>query len=168
MADKVAPAHRLTIADEGLRYRRLTRLMFSLIWLIPALLATLQWMLVGDPNEKQYGFLAVLVWQGSGWLLWIVWSQMILTLVSVVPLGTGRTARWVAVHAAATLLACAVNSVTIAWLHHIFSTTTSHPFSLDLRVAIINNLDFQLVLYWAVLGAAYMVEIREAVSGARP
>ncbi len=158
MTDKVAPTQRLTIADEGERYRRLTRLIFAVIWFIPALLATLQWMLVADIPEKNYGFLTVFVWQGAGWLLWIVWSQMILTLVSVVPLGTGRTARWVMVHAAATLLACAVNSLTIAWMDHTFSTAPEHPFSLDLRTALINNLDFQLVLYWAVLGAAYMVE----------
>ena len=158
MTDKVAPTQRLTIADEGERYRQLTRLIFTVIWLIPALLATLQWLLVADAPDSNYGFFSVLVWQGSGWLLWIVWSQMILTLVSVVPLGTGRTARWIMVHAAATVLACGVNLLTIAWMDHNFAPAPGRPFSADLKTALINNLDFQLVLYWAVLGAAYMVE----------
>jgi len=158
MAEKVASSQPLTFADEGARFRQITRLLFSAVWIIPALLAALQLFLVGDASGGHYGLGTALVWQGSTWLPWAIWSQLILSLVGVVPLGTGRTARWVAIHAIIMCLVCAVNTLWIAWLDHSFAADHIQPFALDLRVVLVNNLDFQVVLYWAVLGAAYMVE----------
>jgi LytS/YehU family sensor histidine kinase len=54
---------------------------------------------------------------------------------------------------------CTANVLAIAWLDHVFGAVgqvTSYAFAL--RVVVVNHLDFQVVLYWAVLGAAYMVE----------
>lgn len=158
MPEKVASSHPLTIADEGARLRRLTRVLFALVWLVPALLATLQLWLVGDASGRHYGLGTALVWQGATWLLWGVWSQLILSLVGRVPLGTGRLIKWIATHVAIMSIICAVNTISQAWLDHVFTADHVAPLALDLRLVLVNNLDFQVVLYWAVLGAAYMVE----------
>jgi signal transduction histidine kinase len=158
MAEKVALSQPLTIADEGVRFRRFTRVLFAAIWLVPGLLATLQLTLVGDTSGRPYGFGTALVWQGSAWLLWILWSQLILTLVRLVPLGAGRMGQWLAVHAATMCVVCAANILAIASLDHAFAIGHDRPFALDVRVVLVSILDFQVVLYWAVLGAAYMVE----------
>ncbi len=158
MAQKVASSQPLTLADEGRRLGQLTRLLFATVWLIPAMLAALQLSLVGDASGRHYGLGTALVWQGSTWLLWGVWSQLILSLVTLVPLGAGRTGRWIAMHVAIMSIVCALNTLCIAWLDHLFTVDHVQPFAIDLRVVLVNNLDFQVVLYWAVLGAAYMVE----------
>ena len=155
----VASSQSLTIADEGARLRVLTRIGFALVWLIPGTLAALQLTIFGDASGTHYGFWRALVWQGAAWLLWSVWSQAILTLVDRVKLRTGRIWRWVGVHVAATLLICSLNVMALAWLDHEFATigrVTSYAFAV--RLVLVNHLDFQVVLYWAVLGAAYMVE----------
>ncbi|MES2524289.1 MAG: histidine kinase [Gemmatimonadota bacterium] len=136
----------------------MTRLLFAAFWLIPSVLAAGRVALLGDPSGNSYGLGTALVWQGSIWLLWSIWSQFILSLVGLVPLGSGRVTRWFAIHLATMSVVCMVNSVAVAWLGHVFSVNHDVPFALDLRLALFNNLDFQVVLYWAVLGAAYMVE----------
>jgi signal transduction histidine kinase len=158
MAEKVALSTPLTIADEGVRFRRLTRTLFAALWLVPGILAALQLTLVGDASGRSYGFGTALVWQGSPWLLWVLWSQLILTLVGLVPLGAGRMAQWLAVHAATMCVVCAMNILAIAWLDHAFAHGHDRPFANDVRTVLVSTLDFQVVLYWAVLGAAYMVE----------
>jgi two-component system, LytTR family, sensor kinase len=158
MVEKVASSQPLTIADEGVRFQRLTRLLFAALWVVPSLLAAIQLSLVGDASGTPYGFGHALVWQGSTWLLWSLWSQLILSLVTLVPLGAGRMGRWLAVHAVTMCAVCAANAVAIAWLDRTFGIGTNGPFEADLRRVLVDNLDFQVVLYWAVLGAAYMAE----------
>ncbi len=159
MGSKVAPFQPLTIADQGMRFKRLTRVLFATVWLIPGVLAALQLTFFGDASGTHYGLGHALVWQGSAWLIWSVWSQVILTLVDRVKLGTGRLASWVAIHVAATFLICAVNVMAIAWLdHRFFHTGQVQTYGYTLRSVMVNHFDFQVVLYWAVLGAAYMVE----------
>ena len=106
MVEKVASSQPLTIADEGVRFQRLTRPLFAAVWLVPSLLAAIQLALVGDASGTPYGFVDALVWQGSTWLLWSLWSQLILSLVGLVPLGSGRAARWFAVHIATMSVVC--------------------------------------------------------------
>jgi two-component system, LytTR family, sensor kinase len=149
----------LTIADEGLRLRRFTRLLFALVWVVPAVLASLQMRLVGDASGTHYSFGTALLWQGAAWMLWSLWSQLILTLVDRVKLDTARLLPWIATHVAATALVCTADVLAIAWLDHTFGAVgqaTSYSFAV--RLVVVNHLDFQVVLYWAVLGAAYMVE----------
>ena len=149
----------LTIADEGARLKGITRLLFALVWVIPGLLATVQLTVFGDAVGTHYGLMHALVWQGSAWLTWGVWSQVILTLVDRVKLGTGRIAGWVAIHVFATLVICAANLLMIAWLDYRFvHASEGQRFTYALRSVLVNHLDFQVVLYWAVLGVAYMVE----------
>ncbi len=154
-----APVLPLTIADEGMRLRRLTRLLFALVWVVPAVLAGLQMRLVGDASGTHYSLGTALLWQGSAWMLWSLWSQLILTLVDRVKLDTARILPWLTVHIGVTAIVCTANVLAIAWLDHVFGAlgqVTSYAFAL--RVVLVNHLDFQVVLYWAVLGAAYMVE----------
>ena len=158
MVEKVASSQPLTIADEGVRFQRLVRLLFAALWIVPGLLAALQLSLVGDASGRSYGFGQALVWQGSTWLLWSIWSQVILSRVALVPLGAGRMGRWIGVHAVTMCAICAVNAVAIAWLDRTFGTGSAGPFQSDLRRVLVDSLDFQVVLYWAVLGAAYMAE----------
>jgi len=155
----------LTIADEGARFKGMTRLLFALVWVIPGLLATVQLTIFGDAAGTHYGLMHALVWQGSAWLTWGVWSQVILTLVDRVKLGTGRIAGWVAIHVLATLVICAANLLMIAWLDYRFvHALEGQRFGYALRSVFVNHLDFQVVLYWAVLGAAYMVEVVKSVA----
>jgi signal transduction histidine kinase len=154
-----SPTQPLTIADEGLRLRRVTRILFAAVWIIPAVLASLQMTLVGDASGAHYSVGTALIWQGSTWLLWSLWSQLILTLVDRVKLDTARLLPWLTVHIGASALVCIIDVFVIAWLDHVFGAVgqvTSYAFTL--RVVLVNHLDFQVVLYWAVLGAAYMVE----------
>ena len=155
----VASSQSLTIADEGARLRRMTRWLFAVVWLVPGVLAALQVTLVGDASGTHYGFGRALVWQGAHWLIWSVWSQVILTLVDRVRLSGGRLGTWIGVHIGATVVVCLVNVLALAWLEHVFAElgqVTSYAFAV--RMALATHLDFQVVLYWAVLGAAYMVE----------
>jgi signal transduction histidine kinase len=154
-----APVSPLTIADEGLRLRRFTRLLFAVVWIVPAVLASLQMRLVGDASGTHYSIGTALLWQGSAWLLWSLWSQLILTLVDRIQLDTARMLPWLTSHIVVTAIVCTANVLAIAWLDHVFGAVgqvTSYAFAL--RVVVVNHLDFQVVLYWAVLGAAYMVE----------
>ncbi len=154
-----ASSHPLTIADEGARLRRLTRILFAIVWVIPSGLAALQLTVVGDASGTHYGIGTSLLWQGSAWMLWGLWSQLLLTLVDKVQLDTARVLPWLSIHAGMTVIISAANVLAIAWLDHVFGAVgqvTSYAFSL--RVVLVNHLDIQVVLYWAVLGAAYMVE----------
>lgn len=159
MTATVAPIQPLTIADQGVRLRRLTRLFFAIVWIIPASLAAVQLTIVGDASGSHYSLGTALLWQGSAWMLWSLWSQLILTLVERVKLDTARALPWIATHVAATAVVCVADVLAIAWLDHVFGAVgqvTSYAFAV--RLVLVNHLDFQVVLYWAVLGAAYMVE----------
>lgn len=149
----------LTIADEGLHLRRLTRLLFALVWIVPGVLAALQMTLVGDASGAHYSLGTALLWQGSAWMIWSLWAQLILFLVDRVKLDTARALPWLALHAGTTVLVTGINVLVIAWLDHVFGAVgqiTSYAYAV--RVVLVNHLDIQVVLYWAVLGAAYMVE----------
>lgn len=149
----------LTIADEGLRQRRLTRALFAGIWVVPSSLAALQLTVVGDASGTHYGLGTALLWQGSAWMLWGLWSQLILTLVKRVELDTTRMLPWLSLHLAMTVVISGANVLAIAWLDHVFGAVgqvTSYAFAV--RIVLVNHLDIQVVLYWAVLGVAYMVE----------
>jgi len=149
----------ITIADEGQRLNRVTRVLFAFVWVIPGLLAAFQLTIVGDASGRHYGIWHALVWQGSAWLIWSVWSQLILTLVDRVKLGTGRLTAWIAIHVAATFAISATNVFAIAWLdHRFFHTEQPQTYASAVRSVLVNHFDSQVVLYWAVLGAAYMVE----------
>ena len=149
----------VTIADEGVRLRRLTRLLFAVVWVIPAVLAALQLTLVGDASGAHYSVATALLWQGASWMLWGLWSQVVLTLVDRVKLDTTRILPWITVHVAVSAVICTANVFAIAWLDHVLGAigqVTSYAFAV--RMVLVNHLDFQVVLYWAVVGAAYMVE----------
>ena len=158
MPEKVASSPPLTIADEGVRFQRLTRLLFAVVWLVPGVLAAIQLTLVGSSSGQHYGLGRALLWQGSAWMLWGIWSQIILSMVGWVKLGTGRTGQWFAIHLVSMCVVCAASIVAIAWLDHVFALGHTRSFVEDIRATAVNHLDFQVVLYWAVLGAAYMVE----------
>jgi hypothetical protein len=147
----VAPSPPLTIADEGQRLRRLTRVLFAAVWVVPAGLSALQFAFVGDASGTHYDLGTALLWQGTAWMIWGLWSQVILTLVDRVKLDTARLMPWLALHLTATAVVCAANVLTIAWLDHLFGAigqVTSYRFAL--RVAVVNHLDIQVVLYWAI------------------
>ena len=149
----------VTIADEGARLRRLTRLLFAVGWVVPAMLAALQMSVIGDIAGVHYALGTALLWQGPSWLMWGAWSQIVLTLVDRVKLDTARLLPWLGTHLAVSAGICATNVLAIAWLDHVFGATgrvTSYAEAV--RTVLVNHLDFQVVLYWAVVGAAYMVE----------
>lgn len=155
----VAPSLPLTIADEGHRLRQLTRVLFAVVWVVPSALAATQLVLVGDASGTHYGLGTALLWQGSAWMLWGVWSQLILTLVDRVKLDSARALPWLAVHVGLTVVVSSVNVLAIAWLDHVFGAVGQvTSFAFAVRMVLVNHLDIQVVLYWAVLGAAYMVE----------
>lgn len=159
MASLVASSPPLTIADEGVRLKRITRVLFALVWFVPGLLGALQLTLLGDASGAHYRFTTALAWQLATWLIWSVWSQFILTFVDRVPLGAGRFGSWITVHVVASVVLCIINVLAIAALDEWFALRdVPQTFGDTVRQALVGNLAFQVVLYWAVLGAAYMVE----------
>jgi signal transduction histidine kinase len=155
----VATRQSLTLADEGARLRRLTRLGFAVVWLAPGLLSALQYAFVGDSTGTRYPLGIAVIWQGAAWLTWSIWSQTILSAIDRVRLGAIRLAPWLGFHFAASLVVALANLLAIAWLDHTFGSlgqVTSYAFAF--RQALASHLDVQVVLYWAVLGAGYMVE----------
>ena len=149
----------VTLADEGVQPRRLRRLLFAAIWIVPALLATTQMSLVGDESGSPYDFVTALRWQGSAWMLWAIWAQLILWLVDRVRLDHTPLRVWLVIHAAGTAIVCIANVLAMAALEFAFSRmlrNSTYPDAVELVIA--NHLDVQVVLYWAVLGSAYMVE----------
>jgi two-component system, LytTR family, sensor kinase len=159
MTKKVASTDWLTIADEGVRFKRITRLLFAIVWAVPGLVAALQLTLIGELNGQRYDFFTAVLWQGGTWGLWAIWSQLILTLVDRVRLGAGRLGRWLAIHTVMCLAVSVTNVLAIAWLDRAFSVGHDHDeYAQVLGFAAYSNLDFEVVLYWGVVGAAYMVE----------
>ena len=158
MHGMVASTTPLTIADEGLRLRRLIRLLCALVWLIPGVLGAVQLTVLGDAVGNHYGAGTAMVWQGATWLLWSVWAQGILTLVDQVSLAAGRFWSWLAVHISGCATICIVNVLAIAWMDQLFRIGEARSFGTVVRQVLVGNLAFQVVLYWAVVGAAYMVE----------
>jgi two-component system LytT family sensor kinase len=149
----------VTIADEGLRHRRTTRLLFAVVWLVPAVLAAVQMSVVGDASGTHYDIGSALQWQGASWMMWGLWSQVVLTLVARVKLDTSRLLPWLAAHIGVNIVISAVNVLAIAWLDHVYGAVGQvTSYAVAVRVVLVNHLDFQVVLYWAVVGAAYMVE----------
>jgi len=149
----------VTLADEGARLRRLTRLLFAVVWIVPGTLAAAQLSFFGEGLGIAFPFPRALLWQVAAWSVWGLWSQVILTLVDRVRLGAGRLRRWLAVHGACMILACTFNLLIMAWLDQLFESGAQvRSYGFALRMVIVRHLEFQVVLYWAVLGAAYMVE----------
>ena len=154
-----ASSTRVIIADEGARLRRLTRLLFTFVWFVPGMLAAAQVVIVGRLSGEPYGVLSAIIWQGLAWGMWGVWSQIILTLVDRVPLRTGGVRLWLATHVAACLVICTLTVLALGTLDFFFTQWNGTPsYYKVVQSIILNHLDFQVVLYWAVVGAAYMVQ----------
>ena len=100
----------VTLADGGVRQRRVSRILFAVLWVIPSVLAALQLTLIGDASGTHYRLSTTLVWQGASWMLWGLWSQLVLTIVDRVQLDTARIAPWIAIHVAVSAVICAINS----------------------------------------------------------
>ncbi len=150
----------ITIADEGRRLRRWTRLLFAVLWLVPGTIAGFAVWGMSQSGRAPVPFGTAMAWQISCWMLWAIWSQGILTLVDRVPLVNGRFGRWLAVHLAASVLVMVLSAFAIAWLDWYFASLqlSGGSFTGALARYMMRHLDFELMMYWAVLGAAYMVE----------
>lgn len=150
----------ITIADEGVRLRRVTRTLFALVWLVPGIIAgVLAWTAARDqPQALSLG--VALTWQIGRWALWAAWSQVVLTLVQRVPLSADRLARWLAVHLVVWIGVVLANVVLVGWLDWQFAPWADGvPRYLDVvRLTSQRHLDFDAIMYWALLGAAYMIE----------
>jgi signal transduction histidine kinase len=150
----------VTIADEGARLRRWTRAVFASVWLVPGVLAgVVAWTSArGDGVTLSLG--RALLWQLACWLPWALWSQGVLTLIDRVPLDARRLGGWLATH----LLACAVtvtaSVLLVAWLDAQFAPWAIglDGFPEVLRRSAPRHVAFGVMLYWTLLGAAYMVE----------
>jgi two-component system LytT family sensor kinase len=149
----------LTIADQGQRLRRTTRILFAAVWSVPGTIAVSQMVISGQLSGKPYPILEAIAWQGAAWGIWGLWSQIILTLVERVPLGAGRMTTWFAAHLAACGGICLLTVLALGYLDYTFIQWVGVPsYSKVVRNVVLNHLDFQFVLYWAIVGAAYMVE----------
>ncbi len=147
------------LADQGQRLRRITRALFATVWIVPGAIAASQVVIVGQLSGKPYTVLNAVLWQGAAWGLWGLWSQIILSLVDRVPLRVGRMPTWLATHLAACLVICTLTMLALGALDYHFAQWPEVPsYANAVRSVVLNHLDFQFVLYWAVVGAAYMVE----------
>lgn len=149
----------LTIADQGQRLRRITRALFATVWVVPGAIAAAQVVIVGQLSGHPYPVFEAVVWQGAAWGIWGVWSQVILLLVDRVPLRVGHLPVWIATHMAACIVICTLTVLALGALDYSFAQWSGVPsYAQVVRSVVLNHLDFQFVLYWAVVGAAYMVE----------
>ncbi len=150
----------VTIADEGVRLRRWTRTLFGLVWLVPGALAGgVVWLSArGDGVALPLG--RAVLWQVACWLPWALWSQGILTLVDRVPLDSRRIGRWLATHVLACAITVTASLLLVAWLDWQFApwAVGLERYAQALRQSAPRHLEFALMMYWALLGAAYMVE----------
>ncbi len=132
-------------------------MLFGVVWIVPGVIAGLSvWASTrGSPTAVSLG--TALVWQMSCWLMWSVWSQGILTLVDRVPLATGRIGAWLSVHLAISLLLMVISTLIIGWLDWTFLPWrgAAMPLSRAITHGAMQHLDFQFMIYWATLGAAY-------------
>lgn len=149
----------VTIADQGQRLRRVTRVLFATVWLVPAAMAVAQVVIVEHLAGRPFRVLDVLLWQGGAWGLWGLWSQVILTMVDRVPLRAGHLPVWLTKHLVVCIVICTLTVLALGALDYTFALWRTQPsYAKVVRSVVLNHLDFQFVLYWAVLGAAYMVE----------
>ncbi len=150
----------ITLADEGARLRRLTRLLFATVWIVPGFIAGVSvWgSLRGGSAAIPFG--TAMLWQMSCWMMWALWSQGILTLAERTQLVNGRFSSWFAIHLAASIAVMLVSAVIIGWLDWIFwpLSDVRPPLSRALTRGAAQHLDFQFIIYWAILGAAYTAE----------
>lgn len=153
-------ASTITIADEGIRLRRLTRVLFAVVWIVPGLIAGAAVWLSARNSTISISLVTALTWQLSSWMLWAVWSQGILSLVDRVPLATGRFGAWLSVHMATSLLVMAGSAIVMGWLDWQFMPWRGVPIPLSEAITrgAVQHLDFQFIIYWAILGAAYTAE----------
>lgn len=149
----------VTIADEGRQLRRFTRVLFATVWLVPGAIAASQVYVTGQLSGKPYSLLDAIVWQGAAWGIWGLWSQIILSMVERVPLRAGRLPQWLAAHLVVCAAICTLTVLALGLLDYSFAIWNGAPsYYKVVRSVVLNHLDFQFVLYWAVVGAAYMVE----------
>ncbi len=155
-----AASSTITIADEGVRLRRLTRVLFAVLWLIPGSIAGIAIWFAAREGPGPISLASALMWQIACWMLWAIWSQGILTLVDRVPLVSGRVWSWLAAHLLSSLLVMAASALVVGWLDWQFAPWASDRATYvdALAVSATRRLDTEFMLYWAVLGAAYMVE----------
>lgn len=154
----IAPT--VTIADEGRRLRRVTRTLFALVWLVPGIVAGVLAWTAAREQQLPLPLGVALAWQIARWSLWAAWSQVVLTLVERVPLSADRLGRWAAVHLGAWAGIVFANVVLVSWLDwQLAPWGVQVPrFTEAVRVTSQRQLDFDVIMYWALLGAAYMIE----------
>lgn len=134
--------------------------MFAGIWVVPGTIAgVFAWLgSVGTDNPVSFG--KALAWQMSCWMLWAIWCQGMLSLIDRVPLKSGRLGVWFASHLAASIVIASASTLAISAIDAYFAPWTVSEVST--RDALFNSieryLDFEFMLYWALLGAAYMME----------
>ena len=149
----------VTIADQGQRLRLMTRTLFATVWAVPGAIAAAQVVIVGQLSARPYTVMEAVLWQGAAWGIWGVWSQVILSLVDRVPLRAGHLPAWITTHLGACVVICTLTVLALGALDYSFAQGSNVPsYAKVVRSVVLNHLDFQFVLYWAVVGAAYMVE----------
>jgi two-component system LytT family sensor kinase len=150
----------ITIADEGVRLRRVTRLLFALVWLVPGLIGGVLAWSAAHEAAVPLSLATALTWQVARWALWALWAQVILTLVQRLPLRVDRLGLWLRVHVATWLGVVLVNLLLVSWLDWQFAPWAANVarFSDAMRQTSQRNVDFDVIMYWALLGAAYMIE----------
>lgn len=150
----------ITIADEGARLRRLTRLLFAVLWLVPGAIAGIGVWFTARDGAYPIALSTALFWQICCWMLWAVWSQGVLTLVDRVPLVRGRIWPWMATHLLSSMLVMSASALVVGWIDwHLAPWAATYATYADaLAASATRRLDTEFMLYWAVLGAAYMVE----------
>lgn len=159
---RTLPAGTITLADAGRRQRQQIRLLFALMWLVPGTFAgVVAWVMWSD-IAGALTLSAALLWQLGGWMTWAVWSQGILSLSERVKLAPGELRQWMLIHLVGAGVVATVNAVLIAALGRRFSPELSNtvPFVETLRFEATQHLAFEFMLYWAVLGAAHMLDFR--------
>lgn len=100
-----------------------------------------------------------LAWQVVTWLVWALLAPAILVLATRI--GPERPLRWLAVHLPAALVASLLHSaaeVVIFDLVRPFPQRSAYPFVGQLVSRVTNSLHFEVLIYFAIVGASYAVD----------
>jgi signal transduction histidine kinase len=138
-------------------------LLLLLVWTVPAIVAGFGVLLVPYVAAPQMGYGGALLVSLAHWAPWAAWALVIFALCDRVPLERGRWARALAVHVPFSVLTMILMIALLVAVDHWLGlvrpgrSLESH-FVINLR----SYAEFELILYWAAVGAHSALRWHEA------
>jgi hypothetical protein len=145
------------------RERRTRLLLLLLLWAVPAIIAGFGVLMVPYFNAPDIGYGGALLISLAHWAPWLVWTLVVFALCDRFPLERGRLGRALAVHIPVSLVTMLLMIALLVavdlglGLIREGRSLESH-FIIQMR----SYAEFELILYWAVVGAHAALRWHEA------